>query len=181
MSAKNFLFLICICIAAGCGPKNDGEDPIEYVGGKPFPICKDINSRRVRVQTTSSTEGGPAFSTLTQGGLPLIVFNVVFMQAIAHSDAMFMFVYEHECGHHALGHLQEGEKSDQDLTQKGHFKQELDADCFAIKKMKKMGYDFSGVLSIIDDIYPWPKDPEHPSGKVRSRHLSSCFRSSAQR
>jgi len=54
--------------------------------------------------------------------------------------------------------------------------EELDADCYAAEKLKTMGYTAASITDIIDDIYPWPKDSEHPSGKVRSRHVAACFK-----
>ena len=102
------------------------------------------------------------------------------MQAIAHSAAMVMFVYEHECGHHALGHIQTDKSGHGELRQKDHFKQELDADCYAAQQLRAMGYSSSNIIDIIDDVYPWPKDPEHPSGKVRSRHVAACFKAAGE-
>jgi hypothetical protein len=165
----------------GCGQGDDGgETPTASLGGQSLPLCFDINHTWVRLKTTLSTEGGPAFSTLTPSGIPVIVFNLEFLKIIAHSLAMVMFVYEHECGHHALGHIQAG-RSGGEMGQKMHFKQELAADCYAAQQLRAMNYKSSSITDIIDDIYPWPKDPEHPSGKVRSRHVAACFKAAGEK
>jgi hypothetical protein len=176
---KKIIFIL-LTFLVGCGNSTDTKDDYATsVAGHAIPACFDNYHKRVRVKETQSTEGGPAYSTLSHG-LPTIFFNQTFMQSIAHSAAMVMFVYEHECGHHALGHIEEGQTAQGSLSQKNHFKQELDADCYAAQKLREMGYTSKDITSIIDDVYPWPKDPEHPSGKVRSQHVASCFKSAGE-
>lgn len=159
-----------------CGLPAEEPQYATEVAGHAIPVCYDNHHKRVSIKETLSTEDGPAFSTAI-GNLPVIVFNKNFMQAIAHSAAMVMFVYEHECGHHALGHIEEGGGK---LKQKDHFKQELDADCYAAQRMRQMNYTSTDITKVIDDVYPWPRDPEHPSGKVRSQHVAACFKAAGE-
>jgi hypothetical protein len=83
-----------------------------------------------------------------------------------------MFVYEHECGHHVLDHIDGSNAGEPHRLQ---LQKELDADCYAAHQLKQMHYSINDITDVIDDIYPWPRDPEHPSGKVRSKHVTECF------
>jgi len=136
-----------------------------------FPSCTDYRGMPVKVKHTSSQMEGPAYSTWDKNGQPEIVFNAHWMHEIAHSDAMRMFVYEHECGHHVLGHVNPADAK----HGHGEMKNELAADCYAAEQMRNQGYSINDILAVVDDVYPWPKDPEHPSGPVRSKHLEACY------
>ncbi len=176
MKIKIFLVSALVFSIAGCGNPSENNETVAVVAGHGIPACYNSKHQKVRVGTTDSKEGGPAFSTQSQSGIPEIFFNTILMGAIAHSKTMVMFVYEHECGHHALGHLEDGQKTHHDVSKKEHFKEELDADCYAAQRLKQMGYSASSITDVIDDVYPWPKDPEHPSGKTRSSHIAACFK-----
>jgi hypothetical protein len=181
VNIKLMLLFIGLSFSVGCGDSGDSKPSGVSDGiGRALPACFDINHTKVHVKTTRSTEGGPAFSTLAKNGNPVIFFNEQFMAQIAHSDAMVMFVYEHECGHHALGHVQSGSQKQGDISQHSHFKEELEADCYSAQQLRQLGYASSSITDIIDDVYPWPKDPEHPSGKVRSKHVIECFKQAGE-
>lgn len=181
MNIKFVLMFAMISLSIGCGNSEDISPSATSDGiGRALPACFDVNHTKVRVKMTRSTEGGPAFSTLAKSGNPVIFFNEQFMAQIAHSDAMVMFVYEHECGHHALGHVQIGSANPGTLSQRSHFKEELEADCYSAHQLRQLGYSSTSITDIIDDVYPWPKDPEHPSGKVRSKHVLECFKQAGE-
>jgi hypothetical protein len=81
-----------------------------------------------------------------------------------------VFLFAHECGHHALGHIVS--------ALRGGFigpEQELAADCFA--KRQLLGKDvlgvteFSAVLEFLREI---PGDPTTYPGPVRVRKMKDC-------
>ena len=88
----------------------------------------------------------------------LVVLNPAILRR--HSEAVRLFVYFHECGHHHVG------------------ASELDADCWAVKKGVSDGWMTSqAVREICKSFGDTPGTPTHPSSARRCRNLEQCHAS----
>jgi len=130
-----------------------------------FPPCFDVMGRPVSVYETEDESNGPAYAMVYQGQ-PSIFLNSAQLNEIASSKETIKFVFQHECGHCALGHI---------YANSGIVKtnrQELDADCYAAKQMKRLGI-FSN--DAIRDMGLFGADLHHPNGILRAANIRRCF------
>jgi hypothetical protein len=96
--------------------------------------CTDARAQPVRgVQTTN---GVLARATTDEGGQPIIQYDARRVDGI--SPQLQLFVYAHECAHHALGH---------DTTRSFTDAQEHDADCRGIDMLtRSLGFTSNDVM-----------------------------------
>lgn len=96
--------------------------------------CADAMGRSVRpVQTTN---GILAKAKLDEGGVPIIEYDARRVDGIG--SQLQLFVYAHECAHHALGH---------DVGQPFNATQEHDADCRGIDMLtRRLGFTSNDVM-----------------------------------
>src|SRR5262245_41539572 len=74
------------------------------------------------------------------------------------SDAVRLFVFHHECGHHNVG------------------SSELGADCWAVKQGVLQGwFDRQAIDEVCDSFGNFPASATHPSGTRRCASLRQCF------
>lgn len=101
-----------------------------------------------------------------RNGRPLIVYNPVVLKRFHAVTRAFWFY--HECAHHALGHSA-GNRP---------MSRERDADCWAIRTMRKRGQLTATRLRIIQrDMMRLPGDGKlYLAGPDRARHLEHCLR-----
>ena len=102
--------------------------------------CTDVTGRTVRpVQTT---KGIIAKATVDDDGRPVIEYDARPLDGI--SPPHRLFIYAHECGHHALGH---------DATRPFTPAQEQEADCNGIQAlMKRAGFTANDVMILQADL-----------------------------
>ena len=74
------------------------------------------------------------------------------------SDAVRLFVFHHECGHHNVG------------------SSEIGADCWAVKQGVAQGwFDYRAVEQVCGSFGDVPASATHPSGARRCASLRQCF------
>jgi hypothetical protein len=72
--------------------------------------------------------------------------------------AVRLFVFSHECGHHAVG------------------ESELEADCWAVRQGVREGWlDAKGLVQVCESFEDAPPTATHPSGRKRCSNLDKCF------
>jgi hypothetical protein len=134
-----------------------------------FASCTDSQGKPVGYYQIPTPDEGPAFSTLLKNGEPAIVYNVSMLAKYSTSVDTARFIFLHECGHCALGHIYANKMSHKKTNQ-----QELDADCYAAKRGKSLGLNLTNVLK---DVNILPRDPDHPAGPVRAKNIEACYNS----
>jgi len=139
---------LVVALVAGFAAQSQAQVPLTLA-------CNDRSGRAVTpVQVTN---GIIAIAKVDPNGRPVIEYDQRPIAGI--SPQQRLFIYAHECGHHALGHDRRGQSTN--LTQ------EQDADCYAIRSlMNKVGftaYDVSILQMVMQQLdadaarhMPWP-------------------------
>jgi len=99
--------------------------------------------------------GSPSLGLAAAG---VVVFNPYLLNK--ESDAVRLFVFHHECGHHNVG------------------SNEIGADCWAVKQGVSQGwFDHKAIEQVCDSFGDAPASATHPSGARRCASLRQCFAS----
>ncbi|MCW9023771.1 MAG: hypothetical protein OQK73_03735 [Gammaproteobacteria bacterium] len=137
----------------------------------PFTLtCTKSNGAVVQTMT------GAGFGDIAQStfinGMPVIMIDPYHVSKLNISVQAWM--YSHECGHHYLGHIEKG-YSWATTAQKQAM--ELEADCYAIQVLRRLGilnnHDVNMILGVVSRLKQ--NDLAHPSGIVRASQVSSCL------
>ena len=94
----------------------------------------------------------------TPGSAPpgVVVLNPYLLDR--QPDAVRLFVFHHECGHHNVG------------------ASELEADCWAVNEGIRQGWlDHQAIEQVCEDFGNRPASATHPSGARRCASLRQCF------
>lgn len=94
--------------------------------------------------------------------------------AMANWTISRIFTLAHECAHHRLGHT--NSLGEAERFAGGTARQELEADCWAAKKLRSNGYD-SEVQRMVFESYQqghFSGGVGYPSGVERARNIASC-------
>jgi len=106
---------------------------------QPIPLtitCNDVNGRAV--SAVQVTNGTIARAAIDQDGRVVIQYDSRKVDGVASQDQLF--VYAHECGHHALGH---------DSRASFSAAQEQEADCYGIRALiARVGFTPSDVATL---------------------------------
>lgn len=129
------------------------------------PLCRTPDGRAPMVMNDPASLHR-AYAAM-RGGRPVVVFNpnkMTDLQPITR-----IWVYYHECGHHALGHT----SGNRAVTR------ENDADCWAIRAMRYRGIltreRYRVILADMHRVYRRGGDVHLP-GHLRAEHLDQCLR-----
>ena len=99
---------------------------------------------------------------------PIMVFSPAANTAPA---PLLLFIYAHECGHHALGHIR---LFVQGLTPPPTY--EMDADCFASKTVRNQGLlNLQQIQFVASTFQNNPPMGPYPAGPVRAQNIVNCF------
>lgn len=124
--------------------------------------CRDANGERVLAVSTRRLNNVGMAGRVR--GRPVMLFNPVIMRRFQPATRTFWFY--HECAHHVLGHSL------------GHrpISRERDADCWAIRQMKRRGLLTAAKLSTIKrDLYSLNGDGYlYLPGPQRAAHVGYC-------
>jgi hypothetical protein len=134
------------------------------------PPCRDPYGNLVPAYPDMSIPDG-AMSTFRPGIGPVILYQ----PGIAFSPgALATFVYYHECGHHALGHVV---RMAQGLP--GPPSMEIDADCYSLTTLASLGWLNRRALTMIESgfYYNPARPPYYPAGPMRVAYMENCLRS----
>jgi hypothetical protein len=132
-------------------------------GQVPYDLCLDRNLRRIpgRIDSTLTFTA----EARLQGGTPVILWNAAATRRIS-ADAK-LFLYLHECAHHALGHLA--------LPESPVMEQE--ADCWSIQAMLDAGLLAERRLPfLLQELGTTRGDALHLAGPARVRSIQQCLR-----
>ena len=100
----------------------------------------------------------PELPNLGSAGPGIVVFNPYLLNR--ESDAVRLFVFHHECGHHNVG------------------SSEVGADCWAVKQGVSQGwFDHQAIEQVCGSFGNSPASATHPSGARRCASLRQCFAS----
>src|SRR5437870_1656533 len=127
--------------------------------------CNDMGGRAVTgVQVRT---GIIAKATIDPDARPVIEYDPRPVDDI--SPQLHLFIYAHECGHHALGHLRGGEAMS--LTQ------EQEADCYGIRSlMNKVGFTTDDVTILQAAMRQLGAgDARYLSWPARAYNLTGCL------
>jgi hypothetical protein len=122
------------------------------------------------VPTIASTAINDVAVASVANGRPVILFNPVAIASF--SRAMRNFVYMHECGHHALGHIVRAT-----FGMVRPLVDEQEADCWAIRTMMQRGMLSSSDLNSVQETF-WQHfrgDWMHLPGPQRAINLRTCL------
>jgi hypothetical protein len=98
----------------------------------------------------------PELPTLGSASPGVVVLNPYLLNR--QPDAVRLFVFHHECGHHYVG------------------ASELGADCWAVDQGVRQGWlDHQAVEQVCQDFGNYPASATHPSGARRCAKLRQCF------
>jgi hypothetical protein len=98
----------------------------------------------------------PGLSNLGLAAPGVVVFNPYRLNQ--QSDAVRLFVFHHECGHHHVG------------------SSEIGADCWAVKQGVSQGwFDHQAIEQVCRSFGNAPASATHPSGARRCASLRQCF------
>jgi hypothetical protein len=127
--------------------------------------CIDYQGKSVSMVFTDKMNDG-ARAKYNASGDPIIVTHVALLTDFP--PAMTAFVLNHECAHHALGHLKQ-KRSNHDLEQH--------ADCWAAQQLKSRKiFDDEAFKEVKETILQVGKtDREHTSPKNRVMQLQQCL------
>ena len=134
------------------------------------PPCRDPFGNIVPAFPDPTIPDG-ALSTFRPGVGPIILYQ----PGIAFTPGAFVtFVYYHECGHHALGHvvmMARGQRPPPSM--------EVDADCYALTTLVSLGWlNQRAFATIASGFYNNPpKPPYYPAGPWRVAYMNSCLQS----
>jgi len=98
----------------------------------------------------------PELPTLGSASPGVVVLNPYLLNR--QPDAVRLFVFHHECGHHYVG------------------ANELGADCWAVNQGVRQGWlDDQAIEQVCQDFGNYPASATHPSGARRCTKLRQCF------
>jgi hypothetical protein len=98
----------------------------------------------------------PGLPTLGSASPGVVVLNPYLLNR--QPDAVRLFVFHHECGHHQVG------------------ASELGADCWAVNQGVRQGWlDHQAIEQVCQDFGNYPASATHPSGVRRCASLRQCF------
>jgi hypothetical protein len=98
----------------------------------------------------------PGLPSLGSAGPGVVVLNPYLLNK--ESDAVRLFVFHHECGHHNVG------------------RSEIGADCWAVKQGVSQGwFDHQAIEQVCGSFGDFPASATHPSGARRCANLRQCF------
>src|SRR5262245_13983273 len=98
----------------------------------------------------------PGLPSLGSAGPGLVVLTPYLLDK--EPDAVRLFVFHHECGHHNVG------------------SNEIGADCWAVKQGVSQGwFDDQAIEQVCDSFGNVPASVTHPSGARRCASLRQCF------
>ena len=98
----------------------------------------------------------PGLPTLGSASPGVVVLNPYLLNR--QPDAVRLFVFHHECGHHNVG------------------ASELGADCWAVNRGVRQGWlDHQAIEQVCQDFGNHPASATHPSGARRCASLRQCF------
>src|SRR5262245_54160871 len=98
----------------------------------------------------------PGLPSLGSAGPGVVVLNPYLLNN--EPDAVRLFVFHHECGHHNVG------------------SSEIGADCWAVKQGVSQGwFDNQAIEQVCDSFGNAPASVTHPSGARRCASLRQCF------
>ena len=98
----------------------------------------------------------PSLDNLGLAARGVVVFNPHLLDR--HPDAVRLFVFHHECGHHHVG------------------SNEIGADCWAVKRGVAEGwFDQHGMEQVCRSFGNDPASHTHPSGPKRCASLQQCY------
>ena len=132
-------------------------------GQVPYDLCLDRNLHRIpgRLDTTLTFTA----EARMQGGSPVILWNAAATHRISPDGRLFLYL--HECAHHALGHLA--------LAESPRLEQE--ADCWSIQAMLDAGLMPRYQLpTLYLELGKTLGDALHLGGQARVRSLQQCLR-----
>lgn len=113
---------------------------------------------------------GVAVSTHDQAGRPIIVMSSELQQMPPKFE---LFVFLHECGHHALGHLLT-RSNPYDI--RNNWQKEEDADCYALQHMyQKTTVTMQDLNTIANFFWDDPITKGHPDGQTRVQAMVNCI------
>lgn len=132
-------------------------------GQVPYDLCLDRNLRRIpgRVDSTLTYTA----EARLQGGSPVILWNAAATRRMSADSRLFLYL--HECAHHALGHL----------SLPGTPGMEQEADCWSIQAMLDAGLlPERRVPPLLHELGTTPGDALHLGGQARVGSLQQCLR-----
>jgi hypothetical protein len=98
----------------------------------------------------------PGLPSLGSAAAGVVVLNPFLLNK--ESDAVRLFVFHHECGHHSVG------------------SSEIGADCWAVKQGFSQGwFDHQAIEQVCRSFGDVPASATHPSGARRCASLRQCF------
>jgi hypothetical protein len=154
---KGFLLLL-FCLAAvgarpGAGAAQTGEAGCVDAHGVPVGLLMDSAIKDLAVATTID-------------GRPMIIMSPTLEWVVPRPTGLFVFA--HECGHQALGHVLKGASLDR----------EQEADCWAINLIYRSALiDDAGLRIIERDLARYGVgDATHLPGPERAVTLGDCLR-----
>jgi hypothetical protein len=150
------LALFCFCFAAGGAPAR-ADAQTEDAG------CRDVRGLPVGLVMDGAISD-LALATVIEGQ-PIILYSPELERAVA--PATGLFVYAHECGHQALGHVLDSATPNR----------EQEADCWAINLIYRNALvDDAGLRVIVRDIARFGVgDATHLPGPMRALSLDDCL------
>jgi hypothetical protein len=157
MSKHLFLALLCFSFATCVAP-------VSVIAQTDDAGCRDLRGVPVGLVMDSAIKD-LAMATVINGA-PIILYSPELERAVAPPTGLF--VYAHECGHQALGHLLHAATPDR----------EQEADCWAINLIYRNALvDDVGLHAIERDIARFGVgDATHLAGPVRALVLDDCLR-----
>lgn len=98
----------------------------------------------------------PELPSLGSAAPGVVVLNPYLLDK--ETDAVRLFVFHHECGHHNVG------------------SSEIGADCWAVKQGVSQGwFDHQAIEQVCGSFGNFPASATHPSGARRCARLRQCF------
>jgi hypothetical protein len=126
--------------------------------------CTDVTGRPVR--SVQTTKGVIARATIDDDGRPVIEYDARPIDGVGVQQRLF--VYAHECGHHALGH---------DSTHPFTPAQEQEADCHGIQAMiRRTGFTSNDVMILQGELRDLaPAAARRLPWRSRTYDLEACL------
>ncbi len=145
----------------GGAAARDDDSSTMVIAGQSFS-CRD--ARGATVRTMQVTNLGDVGRAGIVNRVPVIVIDPHIIERLP--DKLQIFFFQHECGHHALGHWFGGNSE-----------QEKEADCWAIKLGRDNGtFSRDDVMSFAPFLAASGGSPfGHLPGPQRSKFLLRCF------
>lgn len=139
-----------------------------------FPACRTKGGLRVRYVFADNYFGIPASADIFRDEVTgkkeaLVFYASEFMRFTREQQ---IFVAQHECAHHRLGHTGEIRSRISNETKK---RMELDADCAAARALKHQGFSRQSFERAISIFLVLSEDKEHYDGKTRMARARECF------